>query len=179
MRPPDPRKGVWPTPDWLYQPLARRLRFDLDAAASKGNTKCRRFFTQAQDGLSRPWDCASAWCNPPYGQQPGTGAWVLHARQQVAAGVCGRATLLVPVKAETEWWQDFVCGSWRVTASRKVTTGPLQGLWLRLLEPGFAVELLLLRRRVPFSEDGKGNGFFASAVVCFNAPRGALSGGGA
>ena len=73
MRPADPNKGVWPTPDWLFAPLHARHRFDLDAAASKSNAKCRRFFSEQQNALTRAWKARCFWNNPPYGCEPGTG----------------------------------------------------------------------------------------------------------
>lgn len=177
MRPSDPNKGVWPTPDWLFEPLHRRHRFDLDAAASRSNAKCSRYFTVRTSALSRRWDCRCFWNNPPYGTEPGTGEWVQYARGQVELGHAESGCLLIPVKAETEWYQDYVWGDCRVVASRNVSRGPLPGCWYRLREPQWFVEILVLRGRVSFSEGTDSrhqNGFFASALVFFNAPPGAL-----
>ena len=166
LRPDDPRKGVWPTPAWLFAPLHRRLGFDLDVAASADNAKCRRFFSVQTSALERAWDARCWWCNPPYGCQPGTAVWVAHARRQVEL-FGNRGVLLVPIKAETGWWQELVRGRNRVTASARVTTGPLKGCWYRLREPRFDVEILELRRRVSFAG---GTGWFASALICYGAP---------
>lgn len=172
MRPADPNKGVWPTPDWLFKPLHQRHRFDLDAAASKSNAKCGRYFTEKQNALSRPWKARCFWNNPPYGVELSTGVWVTYARHQVELGHAKSGCLLIPVKAETEWYQDSVWGECRVIASRKVTKGDLAGRWYRLREPAFDVEVLELRGRVSFSTGGTKTetGFFASALVFFNAP---------
>ncbi len=167
MRPADPNKGVWPTPDWLFGPLNKRHRFDLDAAASRGNAKCRRYFTEKQNALSRLWRSKACWVNWPYGCEPGNDVWAAYARRQVELGIAKRLCALVPVKAETAWYQDTIWGQNRVIASRKVTDGPLSGRWYRLREPLWDVEILELRSRVPF---GEGSGFFASALVFFNAP---------
>lgn len=167
MKPADPKGGVWPTPDWLFAPLERRHRFELDAAADQHNTKCRTFFSKKDDALSREWRCTTFWCNPPYGTRPGTDVWVAHARRQVELGHAKRGCLLVPTKPETAWYQDLVWGECRVTASRKVLDAPLAGRWYRLAEPLWPVEVLELRGRVSF---GGGNGFFGSTLVFFNAP---------
>lgn len=173
MRPADPNKGVWPTPDWLFKPLHRRHRFDLDAAASPDNAKCRRYFTVRTSALARPWLARCTWLNPPYGCEPDTGVWVEYARGQVELGHSKSGCLLVPVKKETAWYQDFIWGENRVVASRKVQAGDFAGLWFRLREPAFDVEILELRGRVSFSSGGTKTetGFFASALVFFNAPR--------
>lgn len=171
MRPADPKRGVWPTPDWLFQPLHARHQFDLDAAADKGNAKCPRFFDVRTSALARPWSSRCFWLNPPYGCEPGTGTWVEYARRQIELGHAKSGCLLIPVKAETAWYQDAVWGDCRVIASRKVTDGPLAGRWYRLREPLWDVEVLELRGRVSFSTGGKTEtGFFASALVFFNPP---------
>lgn len=161
----DPRAGVWPTPDRLFRPLEQLLRFDLDAAATARNTRCKRFHSPRANGLVQPWDGASVWCNPPYGQKPGTETWVAHGRRECER-LRNRVTLLVPVKAETAWYQDLVWGRNQVIDSL-VLTGQVPGRWYRLREPDFFVELLELRGRVSFGGDGPG--WFASAVVLFNA----------
>lgn len=177
MRPVDPRKGVWPTPDSLFKPLHARHAFDLDAAADSSNAKCDRYFSERDNALLRPWTSSCFWLNPPYGMDPGTDEWVAHARHQVELGHARSGCLLIPCKAETAWYQDLVWGECRVVASRKVTDGPLAGRWYRLEEPLWHVEVLELRGRVSF---GGGNGFFANSLVFFNAPaRPALLLGGA
>lgn len=163
---PDPRKGIWPTPDWVFQPLNQVLRFDLDVAASVENAKCRRYFTAEKSALERPWDGRSNWCNPPYGQDPGTDVWVQHGRGW-AERLRNRTTMLVPVKADTRWYHRHVWGQNRVQMSANLA-GPLPGRWYRLDEGGgFFVELLELLGRIPFA--GPNTGFIASAVVLFNA----------
>ncbi|WP_414654015.1 DNA N-6-adenine-methyltransferase [Hyalangium sp.] len=162
----DPRKGVWRTPDWLFEPLDELLTFDLDAAASRANARCARFFSEERSGLTRPWDGRSVWSNPPYGQKPGTDVWVEHGRGW-AERLGNRITMLVPVKADTAWYHDLVWGRCRVQASAKLE-GPLPGRWYRLEEAFGYVELLELRGRVDFG-GAKGPGFFASAVVVYGA----------
>jgi phage N-6-adenine-methyltransferase len=164
----DPRKGVWSTPDWLYKPLDQVLRFDLDAAASADNARCRKYFSAEKSALERPWAGESVWCNPPYGQEPGTGVWVDHGRDW-ARKLKNRVTMLVPVKADTAWYHDLVWGECRVQTSTNLR-GPVPGRWYRLKERWGFVELLELRGRVGFG-DADGPGWFASAVVLFNAGR--------
>lgn len=56
----------WYTPKSLFDALG--VTFDLDVACPPGgppNTPCRRYYTQADDGLASPWD-GLVWMNPPY-----------------------------------------------------------------------------------------------------------------
>jgi phage N-6-adenine-methyltransferase len=169
VRPVDPKKGVWPTPGSLFDPLNRRHRFDLDVCASKSNAKCPRYFTEEQDAMRHLWHCRCGFINWPYGlPAPHSNEdWAARARQQVELGIAKRLCALVPVKAETAWYQDLVWGDNRVIASRKVPDGPFAGRWYRLRESLWDVEVLELRSRISF---GEGAGFFASALVFYNAP---------
>ena len=54
------------TPAWVFERLG--LRFDLDVCAPPGGVPwvpADRFFTMADDGLSREWT-GRVWMNPPY-----------------------------------------------------------------------------------------------------------------
>lgn len=53
------------TPNELFYSICERYNIipDLDVAANKNNTKCKRFLT---DGLNRRWIAAAVWCNPPH-----------------------------------------------------------------------------------------------------------------
>lgn len=166
MRRPDPRKGKWSTPDHIFKPLDQVLHFDLDVAASPDNAKCPRYFTKRTSALERAWDGRSVWHQPPYGQTPTTADWMAYAHGQVLQ-LRNRVTSLIPVKADTRWYHQLVWGQNKVQTSANLS-GPLPGRWYRLRERWGFVELLELLGRIPFG-GAKGGGFFASAVVVFNA----------
>lgn len=68
----------WRTPLWFFQLLEREVvqrKFQLDAAASAENTKCRRFYGLAENGLTQPWRNPT-FCNPNYED---FGSWVKKA----------------------------------------------------------------------------------------------------
>lgn len=48
-------KDDWCTPQALFDELDREFHFDLDAAASDNNAKCKRYFTKETDGLHNSW----------------------------------------------------------------------------------------------------------------------------
>lgn len=70
----------WYTPRWIFDALG--VTFDLDVACPPGgspNTPCRRYYTQADDGLASPWE-GLVWMNPPYSRPaPWVQKWVEHA----------------------------------------------------------------------------------------------------
>jgi site-specific DNA-methyltransferase (adenine-specific) len=93
----------WSTPAAVFEPLHAEFGFMLDVCATRGNAKCRKFFTLADDGLSKPWRGSGVFCNPPYGRQ--IGLWVRKAwesSQEGATVVC-----LVPARTDSAWWHDY------------------------------------------------------------------------
>jgi phage N-6-adenine-methyltransferase len=43
----------WETPHWLFDLVHAEFGFTLDVCASAANTKCSRYFSEADDGLAR------------------------------------------------------------------------------------------------------------------------------
>lgn len=77
----------WATPRDFFEKLDAEFHFDLDVCASAENAKCERFFTKADDGLSKEWR-GRCWMNPPYGRE--IGQWVRKAFETSLRGGVGR-----------------------------------------------------------------------------------------
>lgn len=57
------------TPKWLFRRYDRIYHFQLDAAATKENRLCRRYFSKENSALvANRWldSPGTVWCNPPY-----------------------------------------------------------------------------------------------------------------
>lgn len=78
--------------------------FTLDVAAAPHNTKCPRYFTFADDGLTQAWAGERVWCNPPYSR---IGGWVEKAWREHETSD-GIAMLLPANRTEQGWWQHMV-----------------------------------------------------------------------
>lgn len=98
------KRPDWETPDAFFAKLHSFYRFDLDVAASAGNAKTPRFFTQQEDGLRQSWAGARVWCNPPYGR--GLCAWIDKAitERQTAKLI----VMLLPARTDTQWFHRAV-----------------------------------------------------------------------
>lgn len=92
----------WATPQNFYDQLHKEFNFTLDPCATKENAKCKRYFTQSDDGLSKSWDSQTVFCNPPYGRV--LKDWVKKASD--ARG--GVVVLLVPARTDTRYFHDYI-----------------------------------------------------------------------
>ena len=102
------RNQTWQTPPSLLAAILAaggRAEFDPDpcSSASDGPVPALTRWTEADDGLSRPW-CGTIFVNPPYSRA--LPKWVAKcaAEADVGAVVIG----LVPSRTDTQWWHDHV-----------------------------------------------------------------------
>jgi len=94
---------MWATPQNFFDKLDAFFRFELDVCATSENSKCRKYFTETDDGLKKDW-FGTVWMNPPYGRE--IGKWVAKAYSQSrlhgSTIVC-----LLPARTDTKWWHDY------------------------------------------------------------------------
>lgn len=127
----------WATPQDFFDRLDEEFHFRLDVCATKENTKCDLYFSEADNALVQRW-FGPCWMNPPFG--PGIDKWV---RKAFASAWTKGLTVvcLLPVRSETAWWHEYV---------------------LRASEIRFVRQRLHFSR-----EGKKGRAPFASAAVVF------------
>lgn len=94
----NPQTDEWLTPPVILNALGS---FDLDPCAPHdlpGWTRCARYYTASDDGLSAPWD-GDVWLNPPYSDA---------ARWMARMAAHGQGVALVFARTETRWWFESV-----------------------------------------------------------------------
>jgi site-specific DNA-methyltransferase (adenine-specific) len=96
------KTNEWATPQEFFDELHREFNFTLDPCATERNAKCRKYFTQSDNGLSQSWDNESVFCNPPYGRE--IGLWVKKA-SEAREGV---VVMLIPARTDTKWFHDYI-----------------------------------------------------------------------
>lgn len=102
---PQAKSGDWGTPQWLFDGLNKEFLFTVDAAASKLNAKCERYWTEHEDGLVQPWQGESVYVNPPF-FAPDLRAWSRKAwAESRKPGTV--VVMLVPVKSDQPWWHRY------------------------------------------------------------------------
>lgn len=98
---------TWGTPQWLFDRLDAEFGFTLDAAASPENALCARFFTEADDALTKDWHAAAGpkgavYLNSPYGR-----ALPRFIRKAYAEGQKGATVVcLIPARPDTRVWHE-------------------------------------------------------------------------
>ena len=97
----------WSTPQDFFDKLNDEFRFDLDPCADESNHKCERYFSKAEDGLSRNWGGNRVFCNPPYGRE--IGKWV---RKSYAESLKPNTlvVMLIPARTDTKWFHEWIYG---------------------------------------------------------------------
>jgi site-specific DNA-methyltransferase (adenine-specific) len=93
----------WETPDWLFNSLNKEFKFNLDAAATKYNKKCKKYYSPNKNTLTKTW-IGNVWLNPPYGREIKLFLRKAYhqSKKQAKVVVC-----LVPVRADTIWWHKY------------------------------------------------------------------------
>jgi site-specific DNA-methyltransferase (adenine-specific) len=94
---------MWATPQEFYDGLNKRYNFTLDPCATAQNTKCPKFFTEQDDGLSQDWSGNTVYVNPPYSNVK---AWVnkalIESRKPDTTVV-----MLVAARTDTKFFHDY------------------------------------------------------------------------
>ena len=95
----------WCTPPDFFAELDREFHFDLDPAATDKSAKCARYYTPADDGLSKDWGGCRVFCNPPYGRH--IHKWVRKAYEESRKpGTV--VVMLIPARTDTTYFHDYI-----------------------------------------------------------------------
>jgi site-specific DNA-methyltransferase (adenine-specific) len=105
------KSKVWETPQELYDYLSYDYKFTLDPCASANNTKCKKFYTEDDDGLTKSWEGETVFMNPPYGRD--IKKWLKKAytegQKPNTVVVC-----LIPSRTDTKYWHDYCMKAWKI-----------------------------------------------------------------
>lgn len=94
----------WQTPPWLFKEYDDLFHFELDAAATKENTLCTRYFTKEDDALIQDWKpYRTVWLNSPYGRLIGKFIKKAFLESQKGCVVC----CLMPARTDTTWFFNY------------------------------------------------------------------------
>jgi len=78
----------------------------LDPCSSERNHKAPRFYTEADDGLSLPWD-GRVFVNPPFGLA--LPHWVAKAAREAWENpACEHVIMLIPARPDTRYYHRWI-----------------------------------------------------------------------
>ena len=104
------KTDMWATPQDFFDKYDQEFGFETDVCASPDNAKCKTYFTQLDDGLSKDW-LGTCWMNPPYGRDIKHWMKKAHDSSVENGAVVG---CLVPSRTDTKWWHDYVMKASRI-----------------------------------------------------------------
>lgn len=161
----------YPTPEWLFKPVDEHFQFEVDVAANKSNSLCKKFFAIKDDGLKQDWtQFKSCWCNPPFSKGQ-TELWVKKAYETALKGT--NVVVLTMNTTEVDWFHSYSPFADILFIKDRVTFGGADGV------NRFGTMLLLFHlQRMPklnmLSSLGDGReGFFVPArmpLICASLP---------
>lgn len=96
------KSNEWATPQSFFDELNKEFNFTLDPASTVENAKCKKFFTEEDNGLVKSWDNEIVFCNPPYGR--GLKDWVKKASESRG----GLVVMLIPARTDTSYFHDYI-----------------------------------------------------------------------
>lgn len=99
-------KQEWATPPEFFERLHKEFKFTMDLAADSSNHKTPRYFSKADDALSKKW-IGACWLNPPYGDKRGNrlSDWVKKAHHESKNGAT--IVMLIPARTNTRWFHLY------------------------------------------------------------------------
>ena len=99
------KESGWETPQSFYDILDEHFEFDLDPCASKENAKCKEYYTEEDDGLTKSWGRnKKVFVNPPYGRD--IKKWIKKAYEESSAGG-NIVVMLIPARTDTSYWHQY------------------------------------------------------------------------
>ena len=97
------KTDLWETPIDFFNLLDTEFGFTLDPCCTSENAKCKKYYTQEQDGLQQDWSSDTVFMNPPYGRK--IGGWVAKAYAESTLGAT--VVCLLPGRVDTRWFHDY------------------------------------------------------------------------
>lgn len=96
---------TWETPQDFFDKLDKEFNFTLDPCATKQTAKCKKFYTEKEDGLKQNWGGHTIFCNPPYGTA--IKHWVKKCHDE-AKKPNTIVVMLIPARTDTIYFHEHI-----------------------------------------------------------------------
>lgn len=94
---------TWETPIEEFMKLNNEFHFTIDICASHHTAKCKRYYTEETDELSKDWSNEICWMNPPYGKD--ISLWMRKAYLESLRGAT--VVCLILARTDTRYWHNY------------------------------------------------------------------------
>lgn len=98
-------KDDWETPQYLFEQLDSEFHFTLDPCCTSENKKCKKFYTEADNGLVRDWEGETVFVNPPYSSKQ-QDLWVKKCYEESLKGTT--VVALLPARTDTKRFHQYI-----------------------------------------------------------------------
>lgn len=121
---------TWRTPWDFYKLLDFEFEFELDAAASKANALCLKYYSLQNSGLTNPWikpgEVERVFCNPGFAKHL---PWINKAIHESKSCSETKIAFIGLCSPSTEWWRLAVINAAEIRLlSPRVQFIPAQGV---------------------------------------------------
>jgi site-specific DNA-methyltransferase (adenine-specific) len=133
-------KRDYGTPQYIFDAINKEFGpFTLDAAASPENAKCKKYYTEKDDGLTKSWVGETVFVNWPYGRKYNL-KWAQKIYKEAMLDKECKKVALVAARLDTEWFSEYMA---------------------------FAEEIYFIKGRIVF-DGAESSAAFPSCVVVFD-----------
>ena len=98
-------KDDWETPQYLFEQLDSEFHFTLDPCCTPENKKCKKFYTEVDNGLVRDWEGETCFVNPPYSSKQ-QDLWVKKCYEESLKETT--VVALLPARTDTKRFHQYI-----------------------------------------------------------------------
>lgn len=98
-------KDDWETPQYLFEQLDSEFHFTLDPCCTPENKKCKKFYTEADNGLAKDWEGETVFVNPPYSSKM-QDLWIKKCYEESMKGIT--VVALLPARTDTKRFHQYI-----------------------------------------------------------------------
>lgn len=97
-------KDCWETPPYFFKLLDDEFHFTLDPCSSNDNHLCKKYYTIADDGLSKDWSGETVFVNAPY---KFNALWVKKCYDE-AQKPDTKVVMILPSRTDNKYWHNYI-----------------------------------------------------------------------
>lgn len=99
------KKDKWATPQYFFDNLNKKYNFTLDTCCEIETAKCKKYYTEEENGLIQDWSDEVVFCNPPY-SRGNIDKWMKKCYEESLKGT--KIVALIPVSSSSKWFHNYV-----------------------------------------------------------------------